>query len=112
MHIPHPPPRCSGVMWPPVDQLTKDGYDLQWGTNVVGHWYLTELLMPALLAGVKTSPDQHARVVTTASSGAYLNTLHWDTFKDTPARRKMSTEALYYQSKHVRVLVHPSCIPS
>ena len=23
-------------MWPPVDLLTEDGFDLQWGTNVVG----------------------------------------------------------------------------
>ncbi|KAI0686994.1 NAD(P)-binding protein [Earliella scabrosa] len=89
----------AGVMYPPIDQLTKDGYDLQWGTNVVGHWYLTELLMPALLAGVKTSPDHHARVITTSSSGAYLETLHWDTFKDTPARRKMTDQMLYFQSK-------------
>lgn len=92
----------SGVMWPPIDLLTKDGYDLQWGTNVVGHYYFTELLMPALLAGVKTSPDQHARVITTASSGAYFDTLHWDTFKDTPERKKLSKQNLYFQSKHVR----------
>lgn len=68
---------------------------------MVGHFYFTELLMPALLAGVKTSPDHHARVITTASSGAYLETLHFETFKDGPERRKLSTEALYYQTKHV-----------
>ncbi|TBU22526.1 NAD(P)-binding protein [Dichomitus squalens] len=95
----------AAVMWPPMDELSKDGYDLQWGTNVVGHWYLTELLIPALSAGAKTSPDHHARVITTASSGAYLDTLHFDTFKDGPARRKMSTEALYYQTKHANVVV-------
>ena len=84
---------------------TKDGYDLQFGTNVLGHFYFTKLLMPALIAGVASSPDHHARVITTSSSGAYLNTLHWDTFKDTPQRRKMAREALYYQSKFVRLLV-------
>jgi retinol dehydrogenase 12 len=26
----------AGVMAPPVEQLTKDGYDLQFGTNVLG----------------------------------------------------------------------------
>ena len=90
-------------MWPPVDMLTKDGYDLQWGTNVVGHFYFTELLMPALIAGAATSPDHHARVITTSSSGAYGETLHFETFKDGPARRKMTTEKLYYQSKHVGI---------
>ena len=93
--------RRSGLMWPPVEQTTTDGYDLQFGTNVIGHWYLTELLMPALLEGVKTSPDHHARVVTTSSGGAYMSPLHWDTFKDGTARRKKTTEELYYQSKLV-----------
>ncbi|RPD56672.1 NAD(P)-binding protein [Lentinus tigrinus ALCF2SS1-7] len=95
----------AGVMWPPNDLLTEDGYDLQWGTNVLGHWYLTELLMPALLAGVETSPDHHVRVITTSSSGAYQQTINWDTLKDTPARRKQSTENLYYQSKFGNVVV-------
>ncbi|CDO72258.1 hypothetical protein BN946_scf184970.g110 [Trametes cinnabarina] len=95
----------AGVMWPPVDWLTKDGYDLQFGTNVLGHFYFTELLMPALLAGVESSPDHHARVITTSSFGAYMETLNYDTFKDGPARRKKMKEALYYQSKFGNVVV-------
>ncbi|KAI0754739.1 NAD(P)-binding protein [Daedaleopsis nitida] len=95
----------AGVMIPPLDWTTKDGFDMQWGTNVIGHWYFTELLMPALLAGVKTSPDNHTRVVTTSSSGAYLSTLHFDSFKDGPARRKMRVDALYAQSKLGNVIV-------
>ena len=89
-------------MFPPMNQLTKDGYDLQWGTNVVGHFYFARLLMPALLAGVQTSPDHHAKVITTSSSGAYLQTLEYDTFRDGLARREMGSTQLYYQSKHVR----------
>jgi NAD(P)-dependent dehydrogenase (short-subunit alcohol dehydrogenase family) len=27
---------CSGVMETPMEQLTEDGYDLQFGTNVLG----------------------------------------------------------------------------
>ena len=73
---------------PPVDALTKDGFDLQWGTNVVGHFYFTELLMPALTAGAQSSPDHHARVVTTSSSGAYLGKLEYGTMKDGAARTK------------------------
>ncbi|KAI0823263.1 NAD(P)-binding protein [Trametes gibbosa] len=89
----------AGVMYPPVKEVTKDGYDLQFGTNVVGHFYLTELLMPALLAGVQTSPDHHARIITTSSSGAYVGEMRFDTFKDSPARQKTPTDLLYYQSK-------------
>ncbi|KAH9857650.1 NAD-P-binding protein [Lenzites betulinus] len=89
----------AGVMYPPIDMLTKDGYDLQFGTNVVGHFYFTELLMPALIAGVASSPDHHTRIITTSSSGAYLGKIRFETFKDSPTRRKTPTDALYYQSK-------------
>ncbi|RDX54720.1 NAD(P)-binding protein [Lentinus brumalis] len=95
----------AGVMWPPKEMLTEEGYDLQWGIHVVGHWYFTELLMPALLAGVETSPDRHARVVTTSSSAAYSQTINWDTLKDGPARKKQSTENLYGQSKFGNVVI-------
>jgi retinol dehydrogenase-12 len=27
---------CRGVMVPPIEMTTSDGYDLQWGTNVLG----------------------------------------------------------------------------
>ena len=91
----------SGVMMAPVALTTGDGYDLQFGTNVLGHFYLTELLMSALKAGVGSSPDHHTRVVTTSSSGAYVGTLRFDTFRDGPARRRLSTESLYFQSKLV-----------
>ncbi len=90
-------------MLPPMTLVTKDGYDLQFGTNCIGHWYFTELVMPALLAGVATSPDHHARVVTTSSSAAYLASgFNFDLFKDGPQRRKASSNEMYAQSKLVR----------
>lgn len=59
--------------------------------------------MPALFAGKETSPDGHARIIITSSSGAHLDVIHWGSFKDGPERKKMSTQALYYQSKHVSI---------
>ncbi|KAG6857165.1 hypothetical protein H0H87_008735 [Tephrocybe sp. NHM501043] len=47
----------SGVMILPVELLTEQGYDLQFGTNVLGHFYLTKLLLPALLSGAKSSSE-------------------------------------------------------
>lgn len=71
-----------------------------------GHFYLTALLMPALLAGRDSSPDGYVRVITTSSSAAYRYTLNWDSFKAGAARRKMSPRTLYCQSKFVRALEH------
>lgn len=107
-------------MWCPIDQLTVDGYDMQFGTNVIGqsailsisfeanlfhagHFFFTELLMPALIEGAKSTPDGHARVVTTSSSGAYGETLHYETLRDGPARKALGTVHLYFQSKFVRI---------
>ena len=92
-------------MNPPLHQVTVDGYDLQWGTNVLGHFFLTQLLMPALVEGAKTSPDRHARVVTTSSTSSYLarHGIMFDTLKDGPARRSKDIDDLYSQSKLVRL---------
>ncbi|KAI0791664.1 NAD(P)-binding protein [Abortiporus biennis] len=95
----------AGVMWCPISEVTEDGYDKQFGTNVIGHWYFTELLIPALIAGKETSSDGYSRVITTSSFGAYLSTIDFDTLKDTPKRRKTDTHTLYYQTKFANVVV-------
>jgi len=51
----------AGVMNPRTWKGTQDGFELQFGTNHLGHYALTGLLLPALLAGA--SP----RVVTVSS---------------------------------------------
>ncbi|KIP02442.1 hypothetical protein PHLGIDRAFT_26578 [Phlebiopsis gigantea 11061_1 CR5-6] len=95
----------AGVMYCPIAETTAQGYDMQFGTNVVGHWYFTERLMPALLAVAADDPSEKARVVTTSSSANYLATLTWDSFVDGPKRRAMGTTELYNQSKHGNVVV-------
>ncbi|KII92397.1 hypothetical protein PLICRDRAFT_103635 [Plicaturopsis crispa FD-325 SS-3] len=89
----------GGVMFAPAKETTPDGYDLQWGTNVVGHFYLTQLLIPILLETAK-STGVKARVVTAASSGhLFTSKFAFDSFKAGPVRDKMSTKELYFQSK-------------
>jgi len=51
----------AGVMTPPRYRETEDGFELQFGTNHLGHFALTGRLLPALLAA--PSP----RVVTVSS---------------------------------------------
>ncbi|KDQ12679.1 hypothetical protein BOTBODRAFT_176115 [Botryobasidium botryosum FD-172 SS1] len=90
----------AGVMFPPLGQLTADGYDLQFGTNVLGHFYLTRLLLPILLYTARTSLEKKARIVTLSSIGAELHKcIEWDTLKDGAARRKKFNIELYCQSK-------------
>ncbi|KAG1844696.1 hypothetical protein F4604DRAFT_1937386 [Suillus subluteus] len=89
----------AGVMTPPMEMLTDDGYDLQFGTNVLGHFYFTKTIMPALLAGASQSPDGTARIVNTSSNAHWLSSLDYNTFKDSPARQKKSAMNLYGQSK-------------
>jgi len=91
----------SGVMTPPMEMLTDDGYDLQFGTNVLGHFYFTKIIMPALLRGAAQSPDGTARIVNTSSNAHWFGSLDYNTFKDSPARRKKSAMNLYGQSKMV-----------
>ena len=52
----------AGIMMPP-NGLTKDGFELQFGTNHLGHFALTGLLLPSLLA------QPGSRVVTLSSNG-------------------------------------------
>jgi NAD(P)-dependent dehydrogenase (short-subunit alcohol dehydrogenase family) len=56
----------AGVMTPPRYRETTDGFELQFGTNHLGHFALTGLLMPQLLAAP-------APRVTTVSSIAHHN---------------------------------------
>ncbi|EIN12451.1 NAD(P)-binding protein [Punctularia strigosozonata HHB-11173 SS5] len=92
----------AGVMAPPVDMVTSQGYDLQFGTNVLGHFYFTKLLLPVLLSTTKSTPEGKVRVVNTSSSAHYHPfgpPLDFATFKDGPARRKVHKTKLYAQSK-------------
>ncbi len=57
----------AGVMATP-HQETEDGFELQFGTNHLGHFALTALLMPALLCGTD------ARIVTVTSTARHFRT--------------------------------------
>ena len=56
----------AGVMAPRQRQQTADGFEIQFGTNVLGHFVLTAVLLPALVRAAVGHP-QRPRVVTIAS---------------------------------------------
>jgi NAD(P)-dependent dehydrogenase (short-subunit alcohol dehydrogenase family) len=80
----------AGLGLMPERQLTKDGFELQWGTNHLGHFALTARLIPALLR----APTP--RVVTVASMAHRRGTILWD---DPNQARHYSGRTAYNQSK-------------
>ena len=61
----------AGVMYTPFEH-TADGFELQFGTNHVGHFLLTCLLAPALLN------DAPSRIVNLSSGGHFASDVVWD----------------------------------
>lgn len=59
----------AGVMLPPTGSVTKQGYELQIGTNVIGHQLLLDLINPLILNALK---DSVPRVIF-LSSAAHLS---------------------------------------
>ncbi|EJF62090.1 NAD(P)-binding protein [Dichomitus squalens LYAD-421 SS1] len=95
----------AGVMYPPVEQVTKDGFDLQFGTNVIGHFLLTKLLLPRLIETAKSSPDGKARVINTSSMGhTFVSGIDFDAIRDGQKRFKAGTKKLYSLSKFGNVV--------
>ncbi|APE38672.1 short chain dehydrogenase [Nocardia mangyaensis] len=79
----------AGVMTPPERQTTTDGFELQFGTNHLGHFALTGHLLPLLVAG-------QARVTSQTSIAARSGTINWD---DLNWERRYDGMASYRQSK-------------
>jgi len=89
----------AGVMAPPKRLETRDGFELQFGTNVLGHFALTGLLMPAIEGAVANSAaqlPQPPRVVMLASIAHKSGRINFD---DLQATRSYSPMGSYQQSK-------------
>ncbi|TEA12415.1 putative oxidoreductase [Colletotrichum sidae] len=57
----------AGIMaWPPA--TTADGYEVQFGTNHMGHALLTKLLLPTLRRTAEQHADRDVRVVNVSSA--------------------------------------------
>ena len=93
----------AGVMAPPKRLETKDGFELQFGTNVLGHFALTALLMPALerSAAKAATEAQRPRVVTIASIAHKRGRINFDDLQST---HQYSPLRAYQQSKLADVM--------
>jgi NAD(P)-dependent dehydrogenase (short-subunit alcohol dehydrogenase family) len=84
----------AGVMAPPKRLQTDDGFELQFGTNVLGHFALTALLMPALELAAESG--ERPRVVTIASIAHKRGRLNLD---DLQSSKSYGPMRAYQQSK-------------
>ncbi|KAK0740187.1 short chain dehydrogenase reductase [Schizothecium vesticola] len=62
----------AGVMFPSADKKTAQGYDLELGTNCLGHFLLAHLLTPTLITTAQAEPAGTVRVVWVSSMAAEL----------------------------------------
>ncbi|MGK6318900.1 SDR family oxidoreductase [Sphingomonas sp. DT-204] len=80
----------AGVMVPPQRQVTADGFELQFGTNYLGHFALTAHLLPLL----RRAKD--ARVISLSSVAAPQGAIDFDDLNAVQSYRPMP---VYAQSK-------------
>ncbi len=84
----------AGVMAPPSRHTTADGYELQFGTNHLGHVALTGHLLPLLRTG-------RARVTTVTSIAARSGKIDWD---DLQSEKRYAPVRAYSRSKLANLL--------
>jgi NAD(P)-dependent dehydrogenase (short-subunit alcohol dehydrogenase family) len=77
-------------MNPPQRKITKDGFELQMGTNYLGHFALTAQLLPLLKKGIKP------RVVTLSSLAHLQGVINFDDLQSEDNYKPMVS---YSQSK-------------
>lgn len=85
----------AGVMALPRREQTPDGFERQFGTNHLGHFALTGLLMPALLKA------EVPRVVTVASLAHRNGKMEWDNLQ---SEKSYSPWGAYNMSKLANIL--------
>ena len=85
----------AGVMAPPR-RLSRDGYELQFAVNHLGHFALTTALLPLL------KQQSGARVVTVSSGAHYFGRIAFD---DLQGERRYDPWTAYSQSKLANVMM-------
>jgi len=80
----------AGIMTPPTRNITTDGFELQFGTNYLGHFALTGRLLPLLRKAGSS------RVVTLSSLTNRIGAINFD---DLQSERGYRSQRAYGQSK-------------
>jgi NAD(P)-dependent dehydrogenase (short-subunit alcohol dehydrogenase family) len=68
----------AGVMFLPERTINKDGIELTFATNHVGHFLLANLIMPKLIKAAESNPHRGAtRVINVSSGSPTLASMRW-----------------------------------
>ncbi|KZO94651.1 NAD-binding protein [Calocera viscosa TUFC12733] len=99
----------AGVAFLPLHQLTKQGYDITFGTNVIGPAYFTILLIPALISSAKTAKDGKVRLINVSSAGHWIapkGGVDWTTVVGSNPERlnTLTLVSAYTQSKWANIV--------
>jgi len=89
----------AGIMALPERRLTSDGFELQLGTNHLGHFALTGQLLPAMLSGDPRDPRRIVTVSSIAHRGGTMDftNLQWQRgYKPWPAYRRSKLANLLF----------------
>ena len=84
----------AGVMTPPTRHETQDGFELQFGTNFLGHFALTARILPLLR-------EASARVTTMSALAARSGSFQWE---DLQYQGRYAAMKAYGQSKLAEML--------
>lgn len=93
----------AGVMTPPYGSKTKQGYELQLGTNAIGPFLLQKLLDPLLIETSRTNPKNLSRIIWVASAAHMSATdkggINWDDINYEDSSKRYPPFEIYGQSK-------------
>ncbi|KAI8716847.1 hypothetical protein NCS52_00979200 [Fusarium sp. LHS14.1] len=114
----------AGIMMTP-EGLTKDGYEIQFGTNVVGPALFTQLLLPVLRSTAKVNKQTRVVMLSSAAHArAPTDIYKFDEFRTTMSDRATTqrytiskladlhySKALAEREKEVKIIpVHPGMV--
>jgi NAD(P)-dependent dehydrogenase (short-subunit alcohol dehydrogenase family) len=92
----------AGIMWTPVKQLSKQGQELQFATNHLGHFLLTGLLLPLLKSTPNSRVVNQSSVLHKKTQGQNFEpTIYFD---DLNFSKNFDTKKAYAQSKLANLL--------
>ena len=76
----------AGVMAPPTRRTTADGFELQFGTNYLGHFALTARLLPLLRKSLRPRVINLSSGAHRMGASIHFDDLHWErAYKAWPA---------------------------